>query len=64
MNVDQVFGGTHSPGVSPEKFAMPPGMRMRYDLPQASLAECLTGYAIYSASDRNPSSTGIYLHQL
>ena len=33
---------------------MPPGMRMRYDLPQASLAECLTGYAIYSASDRNP----------
>ena len=54
MNIDQVAGGTNVPGVPVDVFAMPSGMRMRYDMPQPSLAECLTGYAIYAASDRAP----------
>ena len=54
MFVDQMRGGTNSANIPPAAFAMPDGMRMRYDLPDAALAEYLTGYAIYAASDRAP----------
>ena len=54
MIVEQVQGGTNSSGVSPAAFAMPDGMRIRYDLPDPSLAEFVTGYAIYAAADRAP----------
>lgn len=54
MLVGQVLGGTNSIGVPADAFAMPPGMRMRYDLPDVSLAEYVTGYAIYAADDRKP----------
>ena len=51
MFVDQVRGGTNSPAVPVEGFAMPPGMRMRYDLPDPALSDFVTGYAIYTSSD-------------
>ena len=51
---DQVRGGTNSRNVPPEAFAMPPGMRMRYDLPDPALSDYLTGYAIYASDDRTP----------
>lgn len=54
MFIDQVRGGTNSRNVPTEAFAMPPGMRMRYDLPDPALAEFLTGYAIYASQDRTP----------
>ncbi len=54
MLVGQVLGGTNGIGAPSAAFAMPPGMRMRYDLPDASLAEYVTGYAIYAADDRAP----------
>ncbi len=54
MNIDQVVGGTCVAGVPASAFAMPPGMRMRYDPPHASLADYLTGYAIYAAESRAP----------
>lgn len=54
MNVDQVGGGTSVPGVPDAAFDMPAGMKMRYDPAKASLGECLTGYAIYAASDPAP----------
>ncbi|MBE2994104.1 hypothetical protein IFR23_19095 [Sphingomonas sp. CFBP 13603] len=54
MNLDQVSGGTNSHNVPAGAFAMPPGMRMRYDLPDPSLSEYLTGYAIYASDDRTP----------
>lgn len=54
MLVDHVRGGTNSPAVPIEAFAMPPGMRMRYDLPDPALAEFVTGYAIYTNVDRAP----------
>lgn len=52
MLVEQVSGGTNSVDVPAAAFAMPAGMRMRYDLPDAALAEYVTGYAIYAADDR------------
>jgi hypothetical protein len=54
MNLDQVNGGTNSQNVPAAAFAMPSGMRMRYDLPDPSLSEYLTGYAIYASDDRTP----------
>ncbi len=54
MFLDQVRGGTNSVNVATEAFAMPPGMRMRYDLPDPALSEFLTGYAIYASDDRTP----------
>ncbi len=54
MFVDQIRGGTNSSNVPSAAFAMPDGMSMRYDLPDAALAEYLTGYAIYSSADRAP----------
>lgn len=54
MYIDQVRGGTNSNNVPGTAFAMPPGMRMRYDLPCVSLSDYVTGYAIYAADDRTP----------
>lgn len=54
MIVGQIRGGTNSSGVPATAFAMPPGMRMRYDMPDASLADYVTGYAIYAADDCAP----------
>ena len=54
MRVDQATGGTNQPGVSPDAFAMPAGLRMRYDLPGGALATCVSGYAIYICDDRTP----------
>jgi hypothetical protein len=47
-------GGTNSENVPAGAFVMPPGMRMRYDLPDPALADYLTGYAIYAADDPMP----------
>jgi AraC-like DNA-binding protein len=55
MLVSEMHGGTNTPGVPEDVFAMPAGMRMRYDVPTASLAECVTGYAIYAADDPQPT---------
>lgn len=54
MDLDQMHGGTNSRDVPASVFAMPPGMKMRYDLPDPALAEYLTGYAIYASNDRTP----------
>lgn len=54
MRVDQAGGGTNRPGIAASMFAMPAGMRMRYDIPAADLSSCITGYAIYIAEDTAP----------
>ncbi|MGU3390028.1 hypothetical protein [Sphingomonas sp. M1A8_2b] len=54
MRPDQVRGGTNSATVPDAAFAMPPGMRMRYDLPDPALAEFVTGYAIYASASPAP----------
>ncbi|MES3151245.1 hypothetical protein [Sphingomonas faeni] len=54
MKLDQMRGGTNIDGVSDDAFAMPPGMRMRYDRPAPELSAYLTGYAIYAADDPAP----------
>lgn len=54
MRVKDFAGGTNLPGVPASAFAMPPGMRMRYDVPAPALANCVTGYAIYAADSRAP----------
>lgn len=54
MRAEQARGGTNRPGVPESVFAMPPGLRMRYDLPAGTLADCVTGYAIYICDDRVP----------
>ncbi len=50
----EIRGGTNGHLVSDDVFAMPPGMRIRYDRPAAELAEYVTGYAIYAADDSAP----------
>lgn len=54
MRVDQAQGGTNQVGVPAEAFAMPPAMRIRYDVPAPGLAACVTGYAIYVCDHRKP----------
>ncbi|SFO26598.1 hypothetical protein [Sphingomonas sp. OK281] len=54
MRREQVRGGTNSNSVPPAAFAMPAGMRMRYDLPDEALSDYLTGYAIYASDDPTP----------
>ncbi len=54
MRVEHVRGGTNSGTVSPSAFAMPESMVMRYDLPDPTLSDYLTGYAIYASNDRTP----------
>lgn len=54
MRVDQALGGTNREGVTPAVFAMPAGMRMRYDVPAPAIAGCVTGYAIYVSDGREP----------
>jgi AraC-like DNA-binding protein len=54
MRVHHAAGGTNSIGIPPSIFAMPQGQRMRYDLPDRRLADCVTGYAIYIGDDRAP----------
>lgn len=45
----RVDGGTATAGVSPAVFAMPEGMSIRYDQPDAGMAEYITGYHVYAA---------------
>lgn len=54
MRANQASGGTNQRGVDPASFHIGPGMRMRYDVPHPSLAEYLTGYAIYIDDGRAP----------
>jgi len=54
MRAGDARGGTNSAGVPPEAFAMPDGMRMRYDVPCPELAELVTGYAVYASDARAP----------
>lgn len=42
-------GGTESPGVSGQAFVMPPGLSIRYDQPDARIADSITGYHVYAA---------------
>lgn len=55
MRVDQALGGTNRAGVMPSTFAMPPGMRMRYDLPATGVANCVAGYAVYICERSEPA---------
>ncbi len=50
MKVDQ-FDGSQRPGVAPYAVEMPAGLHVRYAAPDRSLAECITGYAVYAAED-------------
>lgn len=50
MKVDQ-FDGSQRPGVAPYAVEMPVGLHVRYAAPDRSLAECITGYAVYAAED-------------
>jgi AraC-like DNA-binding protein len=43
-------GGTNLPAVHPGAFVMPPGMKIRYDLPTPALRPYVSGYAIYGAT--------------
>lgn len=54
MRVDQASGGTNSPDIPSAAFAMPPGMRIRYDRPSSVLSDNVTGYAIYISDQRQP----------
>ena len=42
-------GGTETPGVPPSVFAMPEGLAIRYDEPEASISDSITGYHVYTA---------------
>jgi hypothetical protein len=54
MNCSQMGGDTNSKNVSGSGFAMPAGMRLRYDQPAPNLAEYVTGYTVYAADDPAP----------
>jgi len=54
MRVDQALGGTNREGIAPAVFAMPAGMRMRYDIPDPAIADCVTSYAIYIGEGPEP----------
>jgi hypothetical protein len=54
MLVSQMKGGTLTPGVPPEVFAMSPGRRIRYDAPDPAIAPFVSGYAIYGHQGREP----------
>jgi AraC-like DNA-binding protein len=56
MDRGQMRGGTNSGHVSGSVFAMPAGMRLRYDHPAPQLAEYVTGYAVYAADDSAPTT--------
>ncbi|WP_374944515.1 helix-turn-helix domain-containing protein [Sphingomonas sp.] len=45
-----ISGGTESPGIHPDVFAMPPGLSIRYDAPAAGIADSITGYHVYTAA--------------
>ena len=52
MKAEDLRGGTNRPDVSAAAFAMPPGLAIRYDIPDAPLSELVSGYATYAAHDR------------
>jgi hypothetical protein len=56
MDRGQMRGGTNSEHVSGRVFAMPTGMRLRYDHPAPQLAEYVTGYAVYAADESAPTT--------
>lgn len=57
MTFQHVTGGTETPGIPPSLFAMPPGMAIRYDQPDAALGDYITGYHLYAAS--GPAAMGL-----
>ena len=50
---DWFAGGTNTPGIAPDVFAMPPGLAIRYDQPAEDLRDYITGYHVYSADSRH-----------
>lgn len=61
IGADRIVGGTNRPGVTPEIFAMPAGMAIRYDRPAPDLADYITGYHVYSADHRNVGQVDWFL---
>lgn len=57
MEVQNITGGTETPGIPPSLFEMPPGMAIRYDQPDPKLADYVTGYHLYAAS--GPGAMGL-----
>ncbi|MGN5375457.1 helix-turn-helix domain-containing protein [Sphingomonas hankookensis] len=57
MAIEHVTGGTETPGIARTLFAMPPGMAIRYDRPDAALGDYVTGYHLYAAS--GPAAMGM-----
>lgn len=54
MRAVDIRGGTNRADVPASAFAMPAGMKMRYDLPAPELRHTVTGYAIYAAEPHPP----------
>lgn len=50
-------GGTETPGITPSLFAMRDGLAIRYDRPDAALADYVTGYHLYAAT--GPQAMGL-----
>ena len=57
MDVQDIAGGTETPGIPPSLFDMRPGMAIRYDAPDPRLADYVTGYHLYAAS--GPGAMGL-----
>lgn len=54
MDRQSFVGGTATPGVPAEAFAMSGDQRIRYDRPAPDLAEFITGYSGYCGRSREP----------
>jgi hypothetical protein len=49
LRLQDLSGGTEAQGVPRSVFAMPPGSVIRYDRPDADIADFVTGYHLYAA---------------
>ena len=54
MRRGDIAGGTNSPAIPQSIFAMPPGLRIRYEQPAAALGEFFTGYHVYVSDSDMP----------
>ncbi|MEH3041056.1 MAG: helix-turn-helix domain-containing protein [Sphingomonas paucimobilis] len=57
MDLQDITGGTETPGIPPSLFEMRPGMAIRYEQPDPKLADYVTGYHLYAAS--GPGAMGL-----